>query len=128
MPPSGINSLFSDSFKKLNLIKERIQPMSVLCPNIKTGLSWLNLEDDEKVYAKTKLIKGHTIIAPVNKNGNIVTVATIALGRTCLNIIFELDRPNALAALTYSKFRARRNSALTTPTRAVQLNLSLIHI
>ena len=32
------------------------------------------------------------------------------------------DRPSALAARTYSKLRARRNSARTTPTRAVHEN------
>tara|TARA_A100000164_G_C21655669_1_gene652459 strand:- start:177 stop:779 length:603 start_codon:yes stop_codon:yes gene_type:complete len=73
----GCDALNKNAIKKLNLIKGRIQPMSVLCPNIKTGLSWLNLENDEKVYAKTKLTKGHTIIAPVNKN----IVSRIIMGK-----------------------------------------------
>ena len=33
-----------------------------------------------------------------------------------------LDRPRARAARTYSKLRARRNSARTTPTSAVHEN------
>lgn len=63
----GCDALNENAIKKLNLIKGRIQPMSVLCPNIKTGLSWLKLKNEEKIYAEAKLIRSHTIIAPVNK-------------------------------------------------------------
>ena len=66
------------------------------------------------------------VTPPVNINGSIVIVATIALGRTCLNIIVMLDTPNARAALTKSKFLALKNSALTTPTNDNQLNRSKI--
>ena len=56
-----------------------------------------------------------------------VNVATIALGRTCLNISFVFLTPSALAALTYSKFLALKNSALTTPSSDIQLNKSIIN-
>src|ERR1700677_2096570 len=58
--------------------------------------------------------------------GRKVSVATIALGSTCSTMIFELDSPSARAALTYSKLRARRNSARTRCTRLTQLNSSKI--
>src|ERR1700690_1979767 len=45
--------------------------------------------------------------------GTKVSVATMAFGNTCLAMILALERPSARAALTYSKLRARRNSALT---------------
>ena len=51
-----------------------------------------------------------------------VSVATIAFGSTWRNMMVSGLTPSALAACTYSKFRARRNSARTTPTSAVQLN------
>ena len=53
------------------------------------------------------------LIDELTMNGRNVSVATIALGSTCLTMIFALDRPSARAALTYSKLRARRNSART---------------
>ena len=52
--------------------------------------------------------------------GRNVSVATMALGSTCFAMIFRLDRPSARAALTYSKLRARRNSARTRWTRFTQ--------
>ena len=59
-------------------------------------------------------------IVPVTMNGSIVSVATIAFGSMWRNMIVMFDTPSALAARTYSRFRARRNSARTTPTSAGQ--------
>ncbi len=53
-------------------------------------------------------------------NGSSVSVATMAFGSTWRNMMVRFDTPSARAARTYSKFRARRNSALTTPTSAGQ--------
>src|SRR5580658_3244002 len=53
------------------------------------------------------------LIEELTMNGRKVSVATIAFGSTCLTMILALERPSARAALTYSKLRARRNSALT---------------
>ena len=61
-------------------------------------------------------------IVPVMIKGSIVSMATIALGSMCRNMIVIFPTPSARAARTYSRFRARRNSARTTPTRAVQEN------
>ena len=51
-----------------------------------------------------------------------VMVETTALGSRCLNMILASLRPRARAARTYSKFRARRNSARTSPTSPVHEN------
>src|SRR5690606_12103555 len=61
---------------------------------------------------------------PIRMNGMNVTVATMALGRMCRSMMVILPTPSARAARTKSKLRARRNSARTTPTNAVQLNSS----
>ena len=54
------------------------------------------------------------LIEELMMKGRKVSVATIAFGKTCLTMIFALLSPSARAALTYSKLRARRNSARTT--------------
>ena len=64
-------------------------------------------------------------IAPVMIKGRKVRVATIAFGNTWRNMMVRLETPKARAARTYSKFRALRNSARTTPTRPVQPNSTI---
>lgn len=64
----GCDALNVNAINKLNLIKQRIKPMSVLCPNIETGLSWMDIRNEEKEIAKIKLSKGNTIIVPVKNN------------------------------------------------------------
>src|SRR3546814_8992925 len=59
---------------------------------------------------------------PEAMKGMKVRVATIALGSTWRTMMMRLATPRARAALTYSKLRARRNSARTTLTNAVHLN------
>ena len=61
------------------------------------------------------------VIDPVRMNGRKVSVATIALGRTWRRTIVRSPTPSARAAVTYWKLRARRTSARTTPTSAIQL-------
>src|SRR5664279_1111666 len=62
------------------------------------------------------------VIELFKTKGRNVRVATIAFGKTCLRIIAPLLSPSARAALTYSKLRARRNSARTTWTSDTQEN------
>src|SRR5208282_6031228 len=66
------------------------------------------------------------LIEELTMNGRKVSVATIAFGSTCLTMIFEFERPSARAALTYSKLRALKNSALTKWTRLTHENSSRI--
>jgi len=58
----------------------------------------------------------------VEDEGENVSVATVAFGKTCLKMIALLESPSARAALTYSKFLARRHSARTTCTSLTQEN------
>ena len=53
-------------------------------------------------------------------------VATIAFGSTWRNMIVQSPTPSARAACTYSKLRARRNSARTTPMSWVHENATKI--
>src|SRR5450631_3086390 len=62
------------------------------------------------------------VIELFKTKGRNVKVATIAFGKTCLTMIAPLERPSARAALTYSKLRARKNSARTTWTSETQEN------
>jgi len=55
-----------------------------------------------------------------------VRVATMALGRRWRKMMVRLGTPSARAALTYSKLRARRNSARTSPTSATQEKSSMM--
>src|SRR5689334_11610159 len=61
-------------------------------------------------------------IEPERMKGRKVSVATMAFGRRCRVMIVKLPTPSARAARTYSKLRARRNSARTTPTKPTQEN------
>ena len=58
--------------------------------------------------------------------GRNVSVATIAFGSRCRNMMTALDTPSARAAWMYSKLRPRRNSARTNPTSRTQENSSSI--
>ena len=85
----------------------------------------LGTVDDIQIFSTVLRTPDNKIVVVPNgsiMNGSIVNVATIALGKICLYIILKFETPSALAALTYSKFLARKNSALTTPTKAVQEN------
>lgn len=64
----GCDALNEDAIKRLNSIKQRSSPMSVLCQNIETMLSWVRLPNHQKINAKNKLQPGVTIIAPVKNN------------------------------------------------------------
>src|SRR5690606_16686071 len=66
------------------------------------------------------------VIEPFRMKGRKVRVATIALGRRWRNMMVRLETPSARAALTYSKLRARRNSARTTPTKATHEKRSMM--
>jgi hypothetical protein len=58
------------------------------------------------------------ITEPERMNGRKVSVATMAFGNRCRNMSTVFETPSARAACTYSKLRARRNSARTRPTSA----------
>ena len=61
----GCDALNDHAIQKLNSIKQRKGPMSVLCSDIETGLSWMDLPDHEKINAEEKMRAATTIIVPI---------------------------------------------------------------
>src|ERR1700730_17527225 len=58
-------------------------------------------------------------IEPLRMNGRKVNLGTMAFGRRWRQMMVALETPRARAAVIYSKFRPRRNSARTRPTSEV---------
>ena len=56
------------AIKKINKIKNRQGPMSVIAPKIKTAKSWIKIKGNQASSINTKIKNGNTIIVPV-KNG-----------------------------------------------------------
>ena len=57
-----------DAIKKINQIKGRTAPLSVLAPDRSTALSWMKLTEDEKILVSKKLGGAATVIVPVFKD------------------------------------------------------------
>lgn len=63
----GCNANNILAIKKLNRIKNRTGPMSIIAPNIKVALSWMSLSSQNKSNAQRILEKSQTIIVPTKK-------------------------------------------------------------
>ena len=61
----GCDANNNDAIKKINSIKSRKGPMSVLAPNIRMALRWMKIGKQEKLLVKEKLGGATTVIAPV---------------------------------------------------------------
>ena len=64
----GGDAANGDAIKKINQIKGRTAPLSVLAPDRSTALSWMKLTEDEKILVSKKLGGATTVIVPVFKN------------------------------------------------------------
>ena len=64
----GGDAANGDAIKKINQIKGRTAPLSVLAPDRSTALSWMKLTEDEKILVSKKLGGASTIIVPVFKD------------------------------------------------------------
>ncbi|MED5219556.1 MAG: L-threonylcarbamoyladenylate synthase [Candidatus Neomarinimicrobiota bacterium] len=64
----GGDAVNGDAIKKINQIKGRTAPLSVLAPDRSTALSWMKLTEDEKILVSKKLGGAATIIVPVFKD------------------------------------------------------------
>ena len=64
----GVNAKDSMAIDKLNNIKNRKGPISVIAPNRETVSTWLNIKEEEKLNAASHLGAQNTIIYPVKKN------------------------------------------------------------
>lgn len=73
----GVDAKNDAAINKLNNIKGRQQPISVLAPDKKTALSWANISAEEKEPIKNKFGGNTTVIFPV-KDG---VVSPIILGK-----------------------------------------------
>jgi|TARA_B110000495_G_scaffold32711_2_gene25528 L-threonylcarbamoyladenylate synthase len=61
----GCDAKNESAIQKVNSIKNRSGPMSVLAPNKKTASLWMNLSENEKKICLDKLGGATTIIVPV---------------------------------------------------------------
>ena len=64
----GCDSKNETAIEKLNKLKNRSGPMSVIAPNRKTAIDWMNIKVSQKNKIKNKLINGTTVIATAKKN------------------------------------------------------------
>jgi len=64
----GGNAANGDAIKKINQIKGRTAPLSVLAPDRSTALSWMKLTEDEKILVSKILGGAATVIVPVFKD------------------------------------------------------------
>ena len=64
----GGDAANGDAIKKINQIKGRTAPLSVLAPDRSTAISWMKLTEDEKILVSKKLGGAATVIVPVFKD------------------------------------------------------------
>ena len=64
----GVNAKDPLAIDKLNALKNRKGPISVIAPDRATVSTWLNVKEEEKLYAVSHLNAQNTIIYPVKKN------------------------------------------------------------
>ena len=64
----GVNAKDPIAIDKLNSLKNRIGPISVIAPDKITVSTWLNVKEKEKLHAASHLDAQNTIIYPVKKN------------------------------------------------------------
>ena len=57
-----------NAIKKLNKLKNRSGPISVIAPNRKTAIDWMNIRGNQKSKIKGMLIDGNTVIVTAKKN------------------------------------------------------------
>ena len=63
----GCDANNQSAIKKINKIKNRKGPMSVIAPKLKTVISWVRIKENEISSIKTKIKNGNTVIVPVKK-------------------------------------------------------------
>ena len=64
----GGDAANGDAIKKINQIKGRTAPLSVLAPDRSSALSWMKLTEDEKILVSKILGGAATVIVPVFKD------------------------------------------------------------
>ena len=64
----GCDSKNETAIIELNKLKNRSGPISVIAPNRKTAIGWMNIKINQKTEVKNKLINGNTVIVTAKKN------------------------------------------------------------
>ena len=64
----GVNAKNPVAIDKLNILKNRTGPISVIAPDRDTVSTWISIEEEEKLNAVSHLDAQNTIIYPVKKN------------------------------------------------------------
>ena len=64
----GVNAKDPIAIDKLNSLKNRTGPISVIAPDKATVSTWLNVKEEEKLHAASHLDAQNTVIYPVKKN------------------------------------------------------------
>ena len=64
----GVNAKDPVAIDKLNALKNRTGPISVIAPDKATVSTWLNVKEEKKLQAASYLDVQNTIIYPVKKN------------------------------------------------------------
>ena len=73
----GCDAKNETAIQKINSIKGRISPISVIAPNIKAVAQWMNIPEFHKTEILDILSESQTVIAPVKEN----IVSTLILGK-----------------------------------------------
>ncbi len=64
----GVNAKDPLAIDKLNALKNRTGPISIIAPDSATVSAWLDVKEEEKLHAASHLDAQNTIIYPVKKN------------------------------------------------------------
>ena len=64
----GVDATNADSIKRINTLKNREGPISVIAPGNEIVSTWINIPNDEKEFASNKLKPYKTIIYQVHEN------------------------------------------------------------
>ena len=113
----GCDSKNEKSIKKLNKIKNRSGPISVIAPNRRTAIDWMFVKKNHKATIKNKLKNGNTVIAPIKNNicsnliaGNKNTVGIRVPDHLFVRIIKVIPKSNY-----QHKRKSNREKPLTKP-------------
>ncbi len=64
----GCDSKNDAAIKKLNKLKNRSGPMSVIAPDRKTAIDWMYIKKNQEDKVRSKLVNGNTVIVAAKKN------------------------------------------------------------
>ena len=91
----GCDAKNDEAIDKINHLKNRISPMSVIAPSKRVVKSWLNIKESQRREALSLLDEGKTIIVPVNENivskkFAVITIALVYESQIILSVIYYL--------------------------------------